>query len=114
MRGVSGLALQGGHHHLLDLLVADRAWSARAGSSASPSSRLSTNRCRHLHTVCGQTPSSAATSLLDLPAAQPNTIRDRCASALDDFGRRAQRCSVSCSASVNTTAVTGLPRFATH
>ena len=39
--------------------------------------RLSTNRCRHLHTVCGHTPASAATSLLDFPAAKPNTIRDR-------------------------------------
>ena len=39
MRGVSGLALQGGHHNLLDLLVADRAWSARArfvGQSIEP------------------------------------------------------------------------------
>src|ERR1700730_7886974 len=40
------------------------------------------NRCRHLPTVCGHTPTSAATSVLDLPAAQPNTMRHRCASAL--------------------------------
>ena len=84
------------------------------GSSASPSKRLATNRPRHLHTICCDTPNSAATSLLDLPAAQPNTIRHRCASACADFGRRAHRCSVSRSSSVNTTAVTGLPRFATH
>ena len=83
------------------------------GSSVSPSSRLSTNRCRHLHTVCGHTPTSAATSLLDLPAAQPNTMRHRCASACEDFARRAHRCNVSRSSSVNTTAVTGRPRFAT-
>ena len=82
------------------------------GSSVSPLSRSSTNRCRHLHTVCGHTPTSAATSLLDLPAAQPNTIRHRCASACDDFARRAHRCSVSRSSSVNVNSATGRPRFA--
>jgi hypothetical protein len=51
---------------------------------------------------------------LDLPAAQPNTMRHRCANACDDFARRAHRCNVSRSSSVNTNSVTGLPRFATH
>ena len=112
--GVGGLALQRGHHHRFDLLVADRAGSTRARLVGQPVEPFFTNRCRHLHTVCGHTPTSAATSLLDLPAAQPNTIRHRCASACEDFARRAHRCNVSRSSSVNTTAVTGLPRFATH
>ena len=84
------------------------------GSSANPSKRSSTNRCRHLPTVCGHTPNSAATSLLDLPSAQPNTIRHRCASACDDFARRAHRCNVSRSSSVNTNSATGRPLRAIH
>jgi len=84
------------------------------GSSASPSNRSTTNRCRHLHTICCDTPSSAATSLLGFPAAQPNTIRHRCASACEDFARRAQRCNVSRSSSVNTNSATGRPLRAIH
>ena len=84
------------------------------GSSANPSSRFSTNRRRHIPTVCGQTPKSAATCLLVLPAAQPNTIRHRCANACEDFARRAHRCNVSRSSSVNTNSATGLPLLATH
>src|SRR5271165_4435046 len=79
------------------------------GSSTSPSSRRSTNRRRHTPTVCGHTPTSAATCLLGFPAAQPNTIRHRCANACDDVGRRAHRSNVCRSSSVKTTAVTGLP-----
>lgn len=79
------------------------------GSSTRPSSRGSRNRRRHLPTVCGQIPSSAATSWLVLPSAQPSTIRHRCANACDDFARRAHRCSVSRSSSDNTTSATGRP-----
>src|SRR6476469_1604935 len=79
------------------------------GSSDSPSSRRSMNRRRQIPTVCGHTPTSAATSLLDLPAAQPNTMRHRCANACADDARRAHRCSVSRSSSDNTNAATGLP-----
>ena len=79
------------------------------GSSAKPSSRRSINRRRQIPTVCGHTPTSAATSLLDFPAAQPNTTRHRCAKACEDFARRAHRCSVSRSSSVNTNSATGLP-----
>src|SRR5215212_1116862 len=82
------------------------------GSSTKPSSRRSINRRRHTPTVCGQTPTSAATCLLGLPAAQPNTIRHRCANACDDVGRRAQRSNVCRSSSVNTNAAFGLPRSA--
>jgi hypothetical protein len=49
---------------------------------------------------------------LGLPAAQPNTIRHRCANACDDVGRRAQRSNVCRSSSVNTNAAFGLPRSA--
>ena len=41
-------------------------------------------------------------------------MRHRCASACEDFARRAHRYNVSRSWSVNTTALTGRPRFATH
>ena len=53
----SGLALQRGHHHPLDLLVAI-ARGARARSSANPFNRSATNRPRHLHTICCDTPNS--------------------------------------------------------
>src|SRR6476469_5880201 len=79
------------------------------GSSTKPSSRRSTNRRRQTPTVCGQTPTSAATCLLGLPAAQPNTIRHRCANACDDDGRRAHRSNVWHSSSVNTNSAFGLP-----
>ena len=84
------------------------------GSSASPSNRSAKNRCRHLHTICCDTPSSAATSLLGLPAAQPNTMRHRCARACADFARRAHRCNVSRSSSLNTNSATGRPLRVTH
>jgi hypothetical protein len=66
----------------------------------------------HTPTVCGQTPASAATCLLGLPAAQPNTIRHRCANACDDDGLRAHRSNVWRSSSVNTNSAFGLPLFA--
>jgi hypothetical protein len=37
------------------------------GSSASPSRRASTNRARHLPTICTETPSSSATAVFDRP-----------------------------------------------
>jgi hypothetical protein len=49
-----------------------------------------------------------------LPAAQPNTIRHRWANACDEDLRRAHRCNVSRSSSVNTNSATGLPRLATR
>src|SRR6476661_5410038 len=82
------------------------------GSSTKPSSRRSINRRRHTPTVCGHTPTSAATCLLGLPAAQPNTIRHRCANACDDVGRRAHRSNVARSSSVNDNSGFGLPRSA--
>ena len=45
--------------------------------------------------------------MFDLPAAQPNTMRHRCADACEDFARRADQCNVSRSSSVNTTTVGG-------
>ena len=83
------------------------------GSSESPSNRDSTNRRRHVPTVCGHTPNSAATCLFAFPSAQPSTIRLRKARACDDFARRDQRSNVSRSSSVNTTSATGRPVRAT-
>jgi hypothetical protein len=39
-------------------------------------------------------------------------MRHRCASAYEDFARRAHRCNVSRSSSVNTNSATGLPLLA--
>src|SRR4051794_27226565 len=84
------------------------------GSSTSPSSRRSTNRWRHLPTVCGVTRSRRATAWLVSPAAQPSTIRDRNASACALDGRRAHRSSASRSASVTTSSAFGRPVRAIH
>src|SRR6185312_3564945 len=79
------------------------------GSSHRPSSRRSTNRCRHLPTVGWETPSRAATSLLDNPSAQCSTIRDRSANACADFGRRAHRSNCLRSSDVNSNRTFGRP-----
>ncbi len=89
------------------------------GSSSSPSRRSSTNRERHLPTVGADTASRAATFLLLSPAAHPNTIRDRSASACEDLRRRAHRCNCSRSAAVNSSTafgrpVRGIPQFTTY
>ena len=57
------------------------------GSSISPSSRELRNRCRHLDTVSGCTPSCPAICLLALPSAHASTIFDRTASTCEDFAR---------------------------
>jgi hypothetical protein len=46
-------------------------------SSISPSSRRATKRPRHLPTVAGCTPSSAATWVFGVPSAQASTILQR-------------------------------------
>jgi hypothetical protein len=79
------------------------------GSSTSPSSRLATNRLRHLPTVASATPRRAATSRLVGPSAQASTIFDRNARDWGLFGRRAHRSSVSCSSSVSTSGFFGRP-----
>ena len=69
------------------------------GSSSNPSRRWSTNRPRHLATVCAITRKSAATCLFVAPgSAQAKTIRARNANACADFARRDHRCSWSRSA----------------
>ena len=79
------------------------------GSSTSPSRRDSINLLRHLPTITAEQPSRAATALLSTPSAHANTIRDRNANACEDFARRDQRNSVSCSSSLNTNSVLGRP-----
>ncbi len=78
-------------------------------SSWSPSSRRSRKRRRHLPTVCGQMPSSAATSWFVFPSARSSTIRHRWASACDDFARLDQRTSVSRSSPVKVNSAIGRP-----
>ena len=83
------------------------------GSSTSPSSRVATKRARHLFTVFGITPRSAATCLFDTPGvAQANTIRDRSANA--DFARRDQLSNCARSPSVNINSAFGRPVLATQ
>ena len=110
VRGVGGLALQGGHHDLLDLLVGDRARRARArlvdqpvqparprtGAATCPPS-AATPRARRPPPCWIPLPRTPARSGTAAPAPAPTSAR------------RAQRCSVSRSSSVNTTAVTGRP-----
>lgn len=64
------------------------------GSSSNPSKPLSTNRRRHLATVCSTTRNSPATALFVAPgAAHAKMIRALNASACADFARRDHRCS---------------------
>src|SRR3954447_22828420 len=81
-------------------------------SSANPTSRLATNRDRHLPTVASLHPSSAATAWLVLPWAHASTIRDRNARLWGLLGRRAHRSRVSRSSSDSTRAALGRPRSA--
>jgi hypothetical protein len=84
------------------------------GSSASPSRRASTNRARHLPTICTETPSSSATAVFDRPSAHASTILDRSASACAEVRRRAHRCSCSRSSLVSSSTAFGRPVRATH
>jgi hypothetical protein len=83
------------------------------GASTSPSSRSAAKRCRHLDTVTGLQPSSAAISAwIRVPSAHANTIRHRNAKACDELCRRAQRCSVLRSSPVRVISTVGRPRRA--
>jgi hypothetical protein len=75
--------------------------------------RIDAGHLPQIHAARAATPSSAATCLLDCPAAQRNTTRHPCANACEDFDRRAHRCNVSRSQSVNANSATGLPLLAT-
>jgi len=83
------------------------------GASTRPSRRPSAKRWRHLPTVTGLQPSSAAISAwVALPAAQASTILDRNANAWDDECRRAQRSSVARSSALKLISTVGRPRRA--
>jgi hypothetical protein len=71
------------------------------GASTNPSSRSSQNRERHFPTVDAVTPTAAATSVFDKPAAHLKTIRERNANAWEDLRRRSHPTSCSRSGSVN-------------
>src|SRR3954449_4291908 len=73
------------------------------GSSCKPSRPRRANRPRHLPTVESLQPNSAAISVLDLPSAAANTIRQRNANACELVGRRAHRSSTSRSSPLTTT-----------
>ena len=83
------------------------------GASTRPSSRSMAKRCRHLPTVVGLHPNSAAMSAcVRSPSAQANTIRQRNANACDDEWRRVQRCSVWRSSPLRMIGTVGRPRRA--
>jgi hypothetical protein len=68
------------------------------------------NRRRHLLTVFGATRRSSATRLFVTPgSAQPNTMRDRNASACADFARRDHRINCARAVSVSTKSAFGRP-----
>lgn len=80
------------------------------GASTNPSNRSAANRCRHLVTVGGEHPTSAAIDSRVRPgSAHANTIRDRNANACDDECRRAHRVNVSRSAADKTICGLGRP-----
>ena len=81
-------------------------------SSANPGRRSRWKRPRHLHTVCGDVPTSRATAWLVLPSAQASTIRVRMARDCVVQGRRAHRSNVCLSSPLSSTAAVGLPRLA--
>ena len=81
-------------------------------SSANPGRRSRWKRPRHLHTVCGDVPTSRATAWLVLPSAQASTIRVRKARDCVVQGRRAHRSNVCLSSPLSSTAAVGLPRLA--
>src|SRR5664279_4174194 len=83
------------------------------GSSSNPSSRLATNRARHLLTVAGTTPNFVATCVLSSPCAQASTIFDRSANDCADFARLDQRSNCSLSSSLNVNSAFGRPVLAT-
>jgi hypothetical protein len=74
------------------------------GSSCSPSKPRRAKRPRHFPTVEPVQPSRAAISLLDIPSAAANTIRQRNANACELLGRRAHRSSTSRSSPLSTTS----------
>ena len=84
------------------------------GSSTSPSNRSDANRPRHLRTVGTLTPSRCASRTLLSPAAAPNTIRQRNASACALLRRRVQRTSCSRSASLSVISTAFGPRELIH
>src|SRR3974390_1302009 len=78
-------------------------------SSARPFNLLARNRDRHLPTVAGEQPNSAATARLVLPAAQAKTILDLNARLCELDGRRAQRASAPPSSLSRTRTAFGRP-----
>ena len=85
------------------------------GSSTYPSRRLSTNRRRHLLTVFGDTPRSAATREFIAPGtAHASTIHDRRTNARDDLRRLDQRTSCSRSTPLSNNSAFGRPVLAIH
>src|SRR3954452_14594898 len=79
------------------------------GSSSNPSSRLATNRERHLRALLTSISSWAAIAVFPSPSAAASTIRERIANAFALFARRDQATNCDRSSSVNsTTAAKGL------
>src|SRR3984957_18830358 len=90
--------LQGCDDHRLDFGIVDRARHARTRLVMEAVQPLRAKRARHLHTVCGVTPSFLATTWLGSPAAQASTMRARNAKAWAVVRRLAKLRSVSSSA----------------
>jgi hypothetical protein len=102
VRGAFGHLLQGAHHHLIHLGVADGARHSRPGLIGQPVQPADQEPDRHFVTVVRLTPSRAATATLLRPSAQASTIRARSASPCAVFRRFAQFSSVRRSSSDKT------------
>jgi hypothetical protein len=101
-------------NHVLDLLIADPPRRPGARLIDEPGQPIHYKPLVPLAHLGCDTPSSAATSLLGFPAAQPNTIRHGSTSACEDFARRGHRSNISRSSSANTNSATGRPLRVTH
>ena len=101
--------LQGCDDHRLDFGIVDRARHARTRLVMEAVQPLREKRARHLHTVCGVTPSFPATTWLGSPAAQASTMRARNAKAWAVVRRLAKLRSVSSSASLKVKTDKGRP-----
>ena len=103
--------LQGCRHHLGDLVIADLAWRARAGSFSSPPRRFAANRIRQVVTVTRVIRSRLAMPRLVMPPAARSTISARRASARKLFRRRARASSSARSAPASSIKIAARPRI---
>ena len=101
--------LQGRHDHVLDLVDADRAGTARAFLIEQPVQAVFDEPAAPLADRVRRAPHRSATVLLSAPSAHANTILDRSASACAEVARGPHRVSCSRSSAVRISSALGRP-----